>query len=54
MQGNAFFDFSVCCIVTDCTLQLVFNKKQNNILKHVHLVTDDGYYNRKAFCKVKS
>ena len=29
------------------------NKKQKNCVKHIHLVTDDGLYNRKAFYTVK-
>ena len=29
------------------------DKKQNSFVKRVHLFTDDGLYNRKAFCKVK-
>ena len=31
----------------------MFDKKQNRSVKHIHLVTDDGLYNRKAFYKVK-
>ena len=31
----------------------MFDKKQNSFVKRVHLFTDDGLYNRKAFCKVK-
>ena len=29
------------------------DKKQNSFVKRVHLFTDDGLYNQKAFCKVK-
>ena len=29
------------------------NKKQKRCIKRIHLVTDDGLYNGKAFCKVE-
>ena len=49
-----FFFFSVCCIVFNCSWQLImFDKKQKSCVKRTHLVTDDGLYNRKAFYKVK-
>ena len=49
-----FFFFSVFCIVFNCSLQLImFDKKQKNCVKRIHLVTDDGLYDRKAFYKVK-
>ena len=31
----------------------MFDKKQKSCVKRIHLVTDDGLYNRKAFYKVK-
>ena len=31
----------------------MFNKKQKSCVKCIHLVTDDGLYNQKAFFKVK-
>ena len=31
----------------------MFDKKQKSCIKHIHLVTDDGLYNQKAFCKVE-
>ena len=31
----------------------MFDKKQKSCVKHIHLVTDDGLYDRKAFYKVK-
>ena len=31
----------------------MFDKKQNSCVKHFHLVTDDGLYDRKAFYTVK-
>ena len=31
----------------------MFDKKQKSCVKRIHLVTDDGLYNRKAFCLVK-
>ena len=48
-----FFFFSVCCIVFICSWQLMFDKKQKSSVKRIHLVTDDGLYNRKAFYTVK-
>ena len=45
-----FFFFSACCIVFNCSWQLImFDKKQTSCVKHIHLVTDD----RKAFYTVK-
>ena len=41
-----FFFFSVCCIVFDCSWQLIMFDKSN-------LVTDDGLYDREAFYTVK-
>ena len=29
------------------------DKKQNSCVKHIHLIIDDGLYDRKAFYKVK-
>ena len=49
-----FFFFSVCCIVFNCSWQLImFDKKQKSCVKRIHLVTDDGLYDRKAFYTVK-
>ena len=49
-----FFFFSGCCIVFDCSWQLMmFDKKQKSCVKRIHLVTDAGLYDRKAFYKVK-
>ena len=49
-----FFFFSVCCIVFNCSWQLImFDKKQKSCVKHIHLVIDDGLYDGKAFCTVK-
>ena len=31
----------------------MFDKKQRNCVKRIHLATDDGLYARKAFYKVK-
>ena len=31
----------------------MFDKKQKSCVKRIHLVTDDGLYDRKAFYKVK-
>ena len=31
----------------------MFDKKQKSCVKRIHLVTDDGLYNQKAFLKVK-
>ena len=45
-----FFFFSVCCIVFNCTWQLIMcDKKQKRYVKRIHLVTDDGLYDHKAF-----
>ena len=35
------------------TIQLMFDKKQKRCVKCIHLVNDDGLYNRKAFYTVK-
>ena len=48
-----FFFFSVCCIVFNCSWHLMFDKKQKSCVKCIHLVTDDGIYDRKAFYTVK-
>ena len=32
---------------------MMFDKEQNNCVKRIHLVTDDGLYDRKALFKVK-
>ena len=48
------FFFLVCCIVTDCSWRLRFDKKQNVCIKHTHLPTNNGLYDRKAFQKVKN
>ena len=49
-----FFFFSVCCIVFNCSWQLImFDKKQKSCVKRIHLVTDDGLYDRRAFYTVK-
>ena len=49
-----FFFFSVCCIVFNCSWQSVmFDKKQKSFIKRIHLVTDDGLYDQKAFEKVE-
>ena len=31
----------------------MLNKKQKGFVKRIHLVTDDGFNDRKAFCTVK-
>ena len=31
----------------------MFDKKQKSCVKRIHLVTDDGIYDRKVFYKVK-
>ena len=31
----------------------MFDKKQKNYVKHIHLITDDGLHDRKAFYKVE-
>ena len=49
-----FFFFSVCCIVFNCSWQLIMlDKKQKSCVKRIHLVTDDGLYDWKAFYTVK-
>ena len=49
-----FFFFSVCCIVFNCSWQLImFDKKQKSCVKRIHFVTDDSFYDRKAFYTVK-
>ena len=49
-----FFFFWVCCIVFNCSWQLIiFDKKQKSCVKRIHLVTDDGLYDQKAFYTVK-
>ena len=50
-----FFFFLVSCIVFNCSWQLImFNKKQKSCVKRIHLVTDDGLYDQKAFYTVKN
>ena len=50
----SFFFFSVCCIVFNCSGQLMmFDKKQKSCVKRINLVTDDGLYDQKAFYTVK-
>ena len=50
----SFFFFSVCCIVFNCSGQLMmFDKKQRSCVKRINLVTDDGLYDQKAFYTVK-
>ena len=50
-----FFFFLVCCIVFNCSSQLMmFDKKQKSCVKRIHLVTDDGLYDRKAFYTAKN
>ena len=47
-----FFFFSVFSF--NCSWQLImFNKRQNSWVKCIHLVTDYGLYNQKAFYTVK-
>ena len=49
-----FFFFSVCCIVFNCSWQLImFNKKQKSCVKRIHFVTDDRFYDGKTFYTVK-
>ena len=53
-EERQFFFFSVCCILFNCSWQLImFDKKQKSCVKRIYLVTDDGLYDRKAFYKVK-
>ena len=54
-KKEVHFFFSVCCIVFNCYRQLIMlnDKKQNSCVKHIHLIIDDGLYDRKAFYKVK-
>ena len=52
-EVHVFF-FSVCCIVFNCSWQIImFDKKQKSCIKRIHLVTDDGLYEWKAFYKVE-
>ena len=49
-----FFFFSVCFIIFNCSWQLImFDKKQKCCVKRIHLVPDNGWYDRKAFYTVK-
>ena len=49
-----FFFFSVCCVVFNCSWRLTtFDKKQKSCAKRIHLVIDDGLYDRQAFYTVK-
>ena len=48
------FLFSVCCIVFTSSWQLIMlDKKQESCVNLIHLVTDDGLYDRKAFYTVR-
>ena len=51
-----FFFFSVCYIVFNCSSSwqlIMFDKKQKSCVKGIHLVTDDGLFDRKAFYTIK-
>ena len=49
-----FFFFSVCCIVFLCSSQLImFDKKPKSCVKRIHLITDDGLFDRITFYTVK-
>ena len=49
-----FFFFSVCCIIFNCSWQLIiFDKKPKSCVKRIHLVTDDGLYDLRAFYTAK-
>ena len=49
-----FFIFLVFYIVFSCSWQLIIvDKKQKGCVKRIHLVTDDGLFDRKAFYNVK-
>ena len=53
-EVHVFF-FSVCCIVFNCSWQLImFDKKQKSCVKRIHLVIDDGLYDQKTFYRVKT
>ena len=46
--------FSSSCIVFNCSWQLImFDKNQKSCVKRIHLVTDDGLYDQKAFYTAK-
>ena len=48
-----FFFFSVCCIVFNCSWQLImFDEKRKSSVKHIHLVTGDDLYDQKAYYNV--
>ena len=49
-----FFFFSVCCIFTDCSWQLRFDKKQKSCVERIDLAMNNGLYNQKAFYKVNN
>ena len=49
-----FLFFSVCCIVFNCSWQLIMlDEKQKSCVKCIHLATDDGLYDWKTFYSVK-
>ena len=53
-KKEVHFFFSVCCIVFNCSWQLImFDKKQKSCLKRINLVTEDGLYEQKTFYTVK-
>ena len=39
-----FFFFSVCCIVSNCSRQLMFDKEQKSYVKSINLETDNGLF----------
>ena len=51
-----FMFFSVCCIDSNCSWQwkMFDKKKQKSCIKRIHLVTDDGLYDRKPFLHSKN
>ena len=49
-----FFFFAICCIVFNCSWQLImFDKKWKSCIKRIPLVTDDSLYDQKPFYKVE-
>ena len=53
-KKEVHFFFSVCCIVFNCSWQLImFDKKQKSCVKRINLVTEDGLYEQKTFYTVK-
>ena len=54
LEENEIFFFSVCCANTDCSRQFIFDEVNKSCIKHTDLVTDDDFFDQKAFYQKKN